>query len=118
MEIQVKDIECEKCNEKFESIDKLIDHVMEIEHETKMECLECNKKFKSLDKLMEHMDICVVETYMRKHKKKEHEVTSEEGSKEEENKKDSNEDDLSNQPDRSEIGAHRIIDQDSSRRKN
>ena len=40
MEIQVKDIECEKCNEKFESIDKLIDHVMEIEHETKMECLD------------------------------------------------------------------------------
>ena len=32
METQVMEIECEKCNEKFVSIDKLIDHVMEIEH--------------------------------------------------------------------------------------
>merc|ERR1712240_711361 len=101
METQVMGIKCEKCNKKFESVDKLIEHVMEIEHVTEMECLECNEKFKSLDKLIEHMDICVVETYMRKHKKKEHEVTSEEGSKEEENKKDSNEGGLSNQPDRS-----------------
>merc|ERR1712243_23297 len=109
------EIECEKCNEKFESVNKLIEHVMEIK------CVECNEKFVSVDKLMEHVNenecdqggkwLCC-RTYLRKHKKREHEITNEEGSKEEENKKDSNEDkekgdvgtmgcNVLNQPDRS-----------------
>jgi len=112
-ETQVMEIECEKCNEKFESVDKLIEHVREIE------CVECNEKFVSVDKLMEHVNenecdqggkwLCCG-TYLRKHKKREHEIINEKGSKEEVNKKDSNEDeekgeigtmvcDLSNQPD-------------------
>merc|ERR1711873_205305 len=91
-ETQVMEIECEKCNKKFESVEKLIEHVREIE------CVECNDKFVSVDKLMEHVNenecdqggkwLCC-RTYLRKHKKREHEITNEESSKEEENQKDS-----------------------------
>merc|ERR1712240_276873 len=87
------DFECVEYNEKFESVDKVI------EHENEGECDQCGKWLSC-------------GTNLGKHKKKEHEITSEEGSKKEENKKESNEDkkkgevgimvcDLSNQPDRS-----------------
>merc|ERR1711873_321708 len=93
METQVTESECVEFNEKFESVDKFIEHVNE------NECDHCGKW------------LCCG-TYLRKHKKKDHEITSEEGSKEEENKKDSNEDEekgeigimvceVSNQPNRS-----------------
>ena len=93
---------------------------MEI-HTTEMDCLECNEKFKSQEKLMEHMDenecdhcrkwLCCG-TYLRKHKEKEHEMTSGEGSKDKGKKKVSSKDEeigdvgrmvsnLSSQPNRS-----------------
>ena len=100
--------------------------------------MECNEKFESVDKFIEHVnegecDHCGIwlccGTYLRKHKKKEHEITSEEGSKEEENKKDSNEDEekgevgimvceVSNHRTDRQIIAHRMINRDSSRQKN
>merc|ERR1712082_592140 len=63
---------------------------------TEMDCLECNEKFKSQEELMEHMEdnecdhcrkwICC-STYLRKHKEKEHEMIRGEGSKEQGKKK-------------------------------
>jgi len=93
METHVTEIECVECNEKFESVDKVI------EHENKGECDQCGKWLGC-------------GTNLGKHEKKEHEITSKEGSKEEENKRDSSEDkekgevgimvcNLSNQLDRS-----------------
>merc|ERR1711867_378492 len=67
------EIECVQCDEKFESIDKVI------EHENDGECDQCGKWLGCGTNLGEH-------------KKREHEITSEEGSKEEENMRDSNED--------------------------
>ena len=61
-------VECVYCKEKFESIDKVI------EHENEGECDQCGKRLGC-------------GTNLGKHKKREHEITSEEGSKEEENKR-------------------------------
>merc|ERR1712112_229713 len=58
-------IRCVDCNDKFETVDKLI------EHENDGDCYLCGKYFDC-------------KTNMEKHKKTEHEITSEEGSKVEE----------------------------------
>ena len=73
METHVTESECVECNEKFESVEKFIEHVNE------SECDQCGKW------------LCCG-TYLRKHKKKDHEITNVEGRKKEENKKDRNED--------------------------
>ena len=59
-------VKCRECNEKFESIYKVI------EHENEGECNQCGKWLGC-------------GTNMEKHKKREHEITSGEGNKEEEN---------------------------------
>ena len=58
--------------------------------------MECNEKFKSLDKLIEHINenecgkwLCC-RTYLRKHMKKEHKNTNEQDIETEENKKENN----------------------------
>ena len=103
MDFHVTEIECEE----------------ELEDHMEFECVKCNEKFESVDKVIEHendgqCDQCGkwlgCGTNLGKHKKKEHEITSGEGIEKEENKKERNEDkdkgevrimvyDLSNQPD-------------------
>ena len=66
-------------------------------HEMEMRCVECKEKFESLDKIIEHIkkNECggwtCCETYLRKHMKKEHRNTNEQDIETEDNKKENNE---------------------------
>merc|ERR1712240_368391 len=62
----------------------------------KIECVECNEKFKSIDKIIEHItkNECggwtCCETYLRKHMKKEQRNTNEQDIEKEDNKEENN----------------------------
>merc|ERR1712240_731204 len=64
---------------------------------TKIECVECNEKFKSIDKIIEHITknecggLTCCETYLRKHMKKEQRNTNEQDIEKEDNKEENNE---------------------------
>jgi len=97
---EFEDVECNKKFEFEEQLEEPMDfHVMEIECEedleehTEIECVQCNEKFESEDEISEHEDdgqecdqcgkwLCYGIS-LKRHKKKEHEITSEEGSKDE-----------------------------------
>merc|ERR1712240_193210 len=63
---------------------------------TKIECVECNEKFKSIDKIIEHITknecggLTCCETYLRKHMKKEQRNTNEQDIEKEDNKEENN----------------------------
>jgi len=63
---------------------------------TKIECVECNEKFESINKIIEHVtkNECggwtCCETYLRKYMKKEQRNTNEQDIEKEDNKEENN----------------------------